>query len=112
MTAERLTTEHVVTGSGADAARLLGRAEERARYARNPLIDQQLGRTVRDFRTSVAAGTPWQRRAVAALLPPSVLQRWRLAAIEAATRAVTAGGRVREEVLRWSPRRLLAARGR
>jgi transglutaminase-like putative cysteine protease len=112
MIAERLAAERVVTGSGVDAARLLGRAEERARYARQPLPGLRLALAVRTFRKALAAETTWRRRAVAALLPPSVLQRWRLALVEAGTRAVTTTGRVRDQLQRWSPRRLLAARGR
>ncbi|HEX2774576.1 MAG TPA: DUF3488 and transglutaminase-like domain-containing protein [Micromonosporaceae bacterium] len=112
MTVERLATQRLVAGTGAEAARLLGRAEERARYARKPLPGQRLAPAVRTFRKALAAETTWRTRAVAALLPPSILQRWRHALVEAATSAVTTTGRLRDELLRWSPRRLLAARGR
>jgi transglutaminase-like putative cysteine protease len=111
-TVERLAAQRVVAGTGAEAARLLGRAEERARYARHPLGGQRLAPAVRAFRKALAAETTWRRRAVAALLPPSILQRWREALVEAATQTVMTAGRVRDVLLRWSPRRLLTARGR
>lgn len=112
MTAERVAVEQLVGDEGAAAARLLGRAEERARYAREPLAGQELGRAVRVFRKELAAATHWRRRATAALLPPSVLQRWRSAIVETAMGAVTAAAWTRERLLRWNPRRLLAARVR
>lgn len=112
MTAERLAAQGVVAGAGVDAARLLGRAEERARYARQPLPGQRLATAVRTFRKALAAEMTWRRRAVAALLPPSILQRWQDALVEATTWTLTTAGRVRDELVRWSPRRLLAARGR
>jgi transglutaminase-like putative cysteine protease len=112
MTAERLAAQQVVADAGAEAARLLGRAEERARYARQPLAGQRLSPAVRTFRKALAAEATWRQRASAALLPPSILERWRDALVEAATRAVMTTGRVRDELLRWSPRRLLTARGR
>jgi transglutaminase-like putative cysteine protease len=111
-TAERLAAEQVVRDAGADAARLIGRAEERARYARHPLVGEQLGRAVRVFRKDLAADVPWRRRAAAVLLPPSVLQRWRFGIVEMATQTVLAATKVREQLLRWNPRRLLASRAR
>jgi transglutaminase-like putative cysteine protease len=111
-TVERLAAQQVVGGTGAEAARLLGRAEERARYARQPLPGQRLAPVVRAFRKALAAESTRRQRAIAALLPPSILQRWQLALIEAGTTVVTTSGQVRDQLLRWSPRRLLAARGR
>lgn len=110
-TADRLVAEGLSAG-GADAARLLGRAEERARYARAPLTGEELNPALRAVRDSLAARADRRTRLLAAVLPPSVLLRWRLAIMDGSGRFVTANGRLREGLLRWSPRRLLANRAR
>ncbi|MEV4755491.1 DUF3488 and transglutaminase-like domain-containing protein [Micromonospora sp. NPDC049559] len=107
-TADRLIREELTTGPAAEAARLLGRAEERARYARDPLPGGQLGEALRAVRRAVAAGANRRARLVAATLPPSVLLRWRLRIMDVSSRLVLAGGRLRTGVLgRWRPRRIL-----
>jgi len=65
--------------SSGHAARVqvLSRAEERARYARSPLTDVDLGASLRDVRSALHHGVPRRTRLAATLLPRSVLVRWR-----------------------------------
>ncbi|MEU7617408.1 DUF3488 and transglutaminase-like domain-containing protein [Micromonospora rifamycinica] len=110
-TAERLAREAV--GADADSAtavRLLGRAEERARYARDPLTGEPLHPALRTVRGTLAARADRRTRFLAAVLPPSVLLRWRTSLGDGSARLVAASGRIRRLLLRWNPRRLLAAR--
>jgi hypothetical protein len=51
-------------------------------------------------------------RLVAALLPPSVMLRWRLGMAEASSRWVESFSRGRDLFVRFSPRRLLTNRAR
>jgi transglutaminase-like putative cysteine protease len=88
--------------------RLLGRAEERARYARDPLDPEQLIQSLRAVRRAFAQNAGRRTRIMAVLLPPSVLERWRLALVERSTSAVNTTARWAEVV---SPRRLLPRRG-
>ena len=96
--------------AGADGAQLLGRAEERARYARAPLPGGQLDPALRAVRQSLAARADRRTRFFATVLPPSVLLHWRLAIMDGSGRFVTVSANLREGLLRWSPRRLLASR--
>ncbi|MEV4541034.1 DUF3488 and transglutaminase-like domain-containing protein [Micromonospora echinaurantiaca] len=110
-TADRLVREALSADAGAvTAVRLLGRAEERARYARDPLTGERLLPALRSVRGALAAQADRRTRLLAAVLPPSVLLRWRLVTADTSSRLVTATGRVRYRLLRWSPRRLLASR--
>lgn len=112
-TVERLLAEGLVSdgpagdGRAVEGARLLGRAEERARYARQPLPGGQLGPALVAVRRSLAAGAAPRTRLLAATLPPSVLFRWRLAVLESSTNVVARASRVRDRLQRWSPVRLL-----
>ncbi|MEU2614309.1 DUF3488 and transglutaminase-like domain-containing protein [Micromonospora sp. NPDC007271] len=110
-TAERLAREALTEDAGAvTGVRLLSRAEERARYARDPLTGEALHPALRAVRGALAARADRRTRIMAALLPPSVLLRWRTALAEHSARLVAGGGRVRQRLLRWNPRRLLAGR--
>ncbi|MGV9810253.1 hypothetical protein ACWDSE_32200, partial [Micromonospora chersina] len=110
-TAERLAREALVEDAGAvTGVRLLGRAEERARYARDPLTGEELFPALRSVRGALAARADRRTRLLAAVLPPSVLLRWRAALTDRSTRLVTTTGQVRQRLLRWNPRRLLAGR--
>lgn len=110
-TAERLAREAVGEDAGsATAVRLLGRAEERARYARDPLTGEPLHPALRTVRGTLAARADRRTRLLAAVLPPSVLLRWRTSLGDSSARLVTASGRLRRLLLRWNPRRLLATR--
>ena len=106
-TADRLVRESLVDGPAAESARVLGRAEERARYARDPLQAGRLGDGLRAVRKALASRANRRTRLAARLLPPSVLQRWRLAIVESSIRTVLTSGRMRDGLMRWSPRRLL-----
>ncbi|HEX5541601.1 MAG TPA: DUF3488 and transglutaminase-like domain-containing protein [Micromonospora sp.] len=109
-TIERLAAEELPTAAAVDAARLLGRAEERARYARGPLPGGQLGEALWDIRHALIGAADRRTRMMAVLLPPSVLLRWRRQGGQAATRLLAGIGRVGDSLLRWSPRRLLTGR--
>ncbi|BCB82647.1 DUF3488 and transglutaminase-like domain-containing protein [Phytohabitans flavus] len=106
-TADRLIRDDLVEGASAEAARLLGRAEERARYARDPLQPERLGDGLRTVRKALASRADRRTRLAARLLPPSVLLRWRQAIVESSIRTVLTSGRMRDGLMRWSPRRLL-----
>ncbi|MGC4895881.1 transglutaminase TgpA family protein [Micromonospora sp. DT31] len=109
-TAERLARESLVENdAAATGVRLLGRAEERARYARDPLTGTELQPALRSVRGALSAGADRRTRLRAALLPPSVVLRWRTALAERSAQVVTTSGAARQRMLRWSPRRLLAA---
>ncbi|HYN94171.1 MAG TPA: DUF3488 and transglutaminase-like domain-containing protein [Pilimelia sp.] len=96
----------------ATGARTLGLAEERARYARDPLRSTELGRGLRAVRGALAARASRRDRLVATFMPPSVLRRWRAGLIDLGTQAVLTLGRWRLSVLRLSPRRLFPTRPR
>jgi transglutaminase-like putative cysteine protease len=106
-TAERLVRKERLEAPAADGVRLLGRAEERARYAPDPLRSDQLVRALRTVRRAFAQDATRRTRIMAVVLPPSVTQRWRLAAVEASSRWVTSLARWRDAL---SPRRLLPRR--
>jgi transglutaminase-like putative cysteine protease len=115
-TANRLVRECRLDAGGVSAAgdgvRLLGQAEERARYAPSPMSPAGLLAALRAVRRALAAEATRRTRLRARLLPPSTLLRWRAAAGEASTRAAAATGRLGELVARLSPRRRwLATRG-
>ncbi|WP_089251443.1 transglutaminase TgpA family protein [Asanoa hainanensis] len=112
-TAERLATAELRGDpTGGDGARLLGQAEERARYARSPLAGPGLPDAVRSVRRGLVNRASRRTRLVAAVFPPSVLGRWRGAVVDASTAVVTAMSRLRERAGRLSPRRLLTNRAR
>jgi hypothetical protein len=94
-------------GTAADGARLLGQAEERARYARTPLPPTGLLGALRAVRRALADRASRWERVRAALLPPSTLLRWRLRITDAATTAASVANRWAELMGRLSPRRLL-----
>ncbi|HEX6968518.1 MAG TPA: DUF3488 and transglutaminase-like domain-containing protein [Micromonosporaceae bacterium] len=104
----RMIAAETITGPAVDAVRLLGTAEERARYARGPMPADRLGEALVTARQAIAAGTDRRTRVMAALLPPSVLLRWRSRVMDTVTAAVALTGRIREVLARLSPRRLLA----
>src|SRR6266536_2259445 len=109
----RVTSEHVIVasalaGPAATGARLLGQAEERARYAREPLDDPQLAGSLRLVRSAIRRRVSLRTRLRAALLPASVLDRWRMAIAEASASTTEKVTGWRDTVLRVAnPRRLL-----
>ncbi|MBM2615252.1 transglutaminase domain-containing protein [Actinoplanes sp. LDG1-06] len=112
VTAQRLIKDAVLLDEPASAATLLGTAEERARYARKPLVGGELTTALGQVRKGLARSANRRTRINAVLLPPSVLMRWRLGLAEASARMVGVGGRLREVLAKASPRRLLPHRGR
>ncbi len=111
-TAARLVREVSLTGDPAEAATLLGRAEERARYARKPLQGGELNTALGRIRKALRGSVDRRTRLRAALLPPSVTLRWRLALGDMSAGLVNRLGRAREASARLSPRRLLTNRPR
>ena len=114
----RGTAEAVVcSGAGlpddaAAAARLLGRAEEQARYARRPQVPvDDLVPALTRVRRALAAGADRRTRLSAAVLPASVLRRWQRGVAEAVFRTVAAAARGRAAFERRSPRRFLRRAG-
>ncbi|GAA0567130.1 hypothetical protein GCM10010172_58820 [Paractinoplanes ferrugineus] len=107
ITAQRLISDATLLEEPATAATLLGTAEERARYARQPLQGGELTVALNRVRRGLAHSAGRRTRIQAVLLPPSVLLRWRLGLAEGSTRLVTRSGRLRDTLSRFSPRRLL-----
>jgi transglutaminase-like putative cysteine protease len=103
-TAERLVGESTLGNPAADGVRLAGRAEERARYARDPIGAEGLVPALRTVRQALARRARRRTRIAAVLMPPSVLLRWRLAIMDSSTGAINTLARWRDAL---SPRRLL-----
>jgi transglutaminase-like putative cysteine protease len=111
LTGERLINHAQLAAPVASGVTVLRRAEERARYARSPLTDVDLGTPLRDVRVALRDGVSRRTRLVAALLPPSVIGRWRANVGTGYAMFVTGFGRRRDAVSKaLSPRRLLAGR--
>lgn len=103
-TAERLVDEAKLSMPTADGVRLVGRAEERALYARDPVGADGLVPALRSVRQALARRARRRTRIAAVLMPPSVLLRWRLAIMDSSTGAIISLARWRDAL---SPRRLL-----
>ncbi|NJC69777.1 transglutaminase domain-containing protein [Planosporangium thailandense] len=112
----RVIAEHLIVSAALDewattGARLLGQAEERARYARQPLRSDDLAGSLRAVRDAISHRVSWRTRLRAVFLPASVLSRWHAAVNEALTRVAESMVRQRERWVRsLSPRRLLPGR--
>jgi hypothetical protein len=111
-TAQRLVREAELADHAAESATLLGRAEERARYARQPLQGGELTAALGQVRRGLARTASRRTRLTALLLPPSVLLRWRMALSEQSARTMEAFTRARDTMIKFSPRRLLTNRAR
>jgi hypothetical protein len=110
-TVRALAEDLRIGGSTAEALRLLALAEERARYARTPLDAGNLGGALRAIRTAVKARATRWTRIRAAVLPPSVIQRWSYRTSTASTALIAGLGRNWDAAMRViSPRRLLPGR--
>jgi hypothetical protein len=108
VTARRLINDAVLISTAADAATLLGTAEEQARYARRPMQGAALPPALRQIRKGLARSANRRTRLTAAVMPPSVLLRWRLSLSDTSARFVGAASRLRDSLARFNPRRLLA----
>jgi len=84
----------------ADGARLLGMAEERARYARRPGVSQPLHEAVRAIRRALGRRVSFRTRFRAEFLPPSVINRWSAATSNRLGRIVAGVSAIRDSVLR------------
>ncbi|MFI7546253.1 DUF3488 and DUF4129 domain-containing transglutaminase family protein [Actinoplanes sp. NPDC049599] len=111
-TAQRLIREADLTEAPAESATLLGRAEERARYARQPLQGGELTVALNQVRKGLARTATRRTRLAAILLPPSVMLRWRLGMGDTSAKWMSSFSRGRDLLVRFSPRRLLANRAR
>ncbi|WIM98124.1 DUF3488 and transglutaminase-like domain-containing protein [Actinoplanes oblitus] len=107
VTAQRLVKEGVLGAEPAAAAELLGSAEERARYARQPMQGAELTTALRQVRAGLSHSATARVRLRAVLLPPSIILGWRLALAEGGTRTMEAASRARDGMARFNPRRLL-----
>ncbi|GIF37752.1 transglutaminase TgpA family protein [Actinoplanes xinjiangensis] len=107
VTAQRLVRDLSLTGEPAEAATLLGTAEERARYARQPLQGAELTSALRRIRSGMSGSVSRRIRLRATLLPPSVLLSWRRGMGEWSTRSAERLAGLRESLTRFNPRRLL-----
>ncbi len=106
-TADRLSDLPALAPSARGHAGLLASAEERARYAKMPLPPDGLNEAVRATRAGFAERATRRQRLTAALMPRSVVLRWRVAWVGWVSRTVGAAGRAREALVVASPRRLL-----
>jgi transglutaminase-like putative cysteine protease len=111
-TAQRLVREADLTDTPAESATLLGRAEERARYARQPLQGGELTTALNQVRKGLSKTATRRTRLAAIMLPPSVMLRWRMGMGDVSARWVSSFSRGRDLAVRFSPRRLLANRAR
>jgi transglutaminase-like putative cysteine protease len=107
VTAQRLVRDLSLAGEPAEAATLLGTAEERARYARQPLQGAELTSALRRIRSGMSGSSSRRIRLRATLLPPSVLLSWRQGMAEWSTRVAEGLTGLRESLTRFNPRRLL-----
>jgi transglutaminase-like putative cysteine protease len=111
VTVERLTASMHLSPDASDGIRLIGRAEETARYARTPLFAPGLAGSLRTVRSAISRRAPWRTRLRAVLLPPSVLRRWRAALVGSTNSTASTLGRFGDRTTRMlSPRRLVAGR--
>jgi transglutaminase-like putative cysteine protease len=108
-TAERLARHLAASAAAYRASRLLGQAEERARYARAPQPPEGLAPALRTLRRELRASSTPAVRLRAVLLPPSTLLRWRQTLADAIAGVLATGNRVAEWSARLSPRHLLRA---
>jgi len=81
-TAARLAGEALPDPATA-GVRLLGRAEEHARYSRSPLPSGDLAPSLAAARAAFAARASRRTRLRVAILPPSMLRRWQFTVSEA-----------------------------
>ena len=110
-TAERLSGLPAMPSTATPHVELIASAEERARYARTPLRADPLEAAVQAVRRAFMSRATRRERLSAALMPRSVLQRWRNAWLLGLSRVVTTSGLWRDRVVRaLSPRRLLTFR--
>jgi transglutaminase-like putative cysteine protease/hypothetical membrane protein len=111
-TANRLQALPAFAPDAREAAVLLARAEERARYAQLPLRSDRLDSSVLIVRGALAERATRRQRMIAMFLPPSVVLRWRLGWVALLNRGIRTAGRMRDSLAVIDPRRALASRTR
>jgi transglutaminase-like putative cysteine protease len=110
-TGERVGGLRHLSSTATSQAHLLASAEERARYARLPLGAEGLDNAVAGVRAALATRATRRQRLSAALMPRSVVLRWRTAWSRAVATTVNRVGRMRDRVVGvLSPRRLVPGR--
>ncbi len=110
-TAARVVHRLRLTGPDEQAATLVARAEERARYARTPVASRDLPAAVRAIRRALREHVSRRTRIRAALFPSSTLQRWRQRTGSRLVDVNAALGHAGDVVTRvLNPRRWLAGR--
>jgi transglutaminase-like putative cysteine protease len=108
-TAERVAMS--LPDDAAASARLIGAAEQRARYARVPGASEPLDAGLHLVRKSLAARVSLRTRFRARLLPPSVTMRWSAWLVSTIGQSLARTQMARDTTLRMlSIRRLLAGR--
>ena len=107
-TASRLQALPAFGSDAREAAVLLARAEERARYARLPLQSDGLDSSVLTVRGALAERATRRQRILATLMPRSVTLRWRASWVGLINRGIRTAARVRDSVSVIDPRRVLA----
>jgi transglutaminase-like putative cysteine protease len=108
--AERVVNELHLPRDVQDNVRLLGAAEQRARYALRPGPTEPLAGPLRSFRRALGARVSFGTRLRAIVLPPSVTQRWRAESTVWWAQTVTRTQATRDRLFRtFSIRRLLAS---
>jgi transglutaminase-like putative cysteine protease len=112
MTADRLVNKQRFPEQAATSVALLGRAEERARYARTPLTTTELRNALALVRSALRQQARRRVRIAATLMPPSVTQRWRAASVRALTDMVNAVARWRDATVRATSVRRMLTRAR
>jgi transglutaminase-like putative cysteine protease len=111
LTVERLADSMHLGPEATDGVRLIGRAEERARYARTPLPTAGLSESLRAVRSAISGRAPWRTRLRAVVLPPSVMRRWRSGLVESTSTGASTVARSWDRTARMlSPRRLVPRR--
>ncbi len=111
MTAARLAGLPGIGTEAGSALRLLGHAEERARYAPEPVDPAELRVSAPQAQEALRAQASRGQRILAVLAPRSVLRRWRAGVVDTGTRSVAGVGLWRQRLLQSRvPRRLFASR--
>ncbi len=112
-TGVRLIERERLRDDAASGVRLLGSAEERARYALRPITGQELRSSLGAVRSALSARSSRRIRIMAVLLPPSVVQRWKLSTWRRFTDIANAVGGRRDAVVRTlSVRRMVTRRAK
>jgi len=110
-TVDRLVTKERLRDQAQTGVRLLSTVEEHARYARQPITGGELRGALNAVQSAFASRAPRKTRIMAAILPPSVLRRWRSRFTLRSSALALAMGRGWDQLMRaLSVRRFVARR--